>query len=473
MIHAAICGSVMILFITLIRILFLKRLPKQCFRLLWLLAALRLIIPFSYTLEVEVEREVVDTPHEVIVSTYDAVMVDVPTEQAAFDAMKVIRLVIPIGTLISGGFLTIAYIRMRRVAKDAEIIVDDTRGGVSIRAGDGASSPFSCGILPPIIFIPRRMLDFGGERLDCIIAHERQHIKSGDQLVKWLIAAAVCMNWYNPLVWLMWRLANRDIELACDEAVVRHGKNNADYALTLIEAEEARSTATVCSFGAPAMNERIECIMKSKKLTVCGFITAALILAAMSAFFVQVTAAQSDDKADDTTGQTAAPVIPDDTGVSDIKYKLYVNGEEFEGDVLVMPVPEDKVGTFTLSCPLIEYNAVTGHFGEYTTPIGTTYFNSGVNVAAEKGTAVYAAAPGTVTIVEYNYELGNYIMIDHENGCQTVYRHLDTTVAAVGDEVEVGEQIGTVGATGSVTGPNLGFAIIKDGAYVSPEGLFE
>lgn len=92
------------------------------------------------------------------------------------------------------------------------------------------------------------------------------------------------------------------------------------------------------------------------------------------------------------------------------------------------------------------------------------YAHSGIDIEAPKGTPVLAAADGTVRVSEYNHGggYGYYVIIDHEDGFSTLYAHLemqDTPLVGPGQEVEAGEQIGTVGVTGYSTGPHLHFEL--------------
>ena len=82
---------------------------------------------------------------------------------------------------------------------------------------DRISSPLTYGILHPVILLPRQNLSLPQETLDCILTHEYVHIRRFDCLLKLLLTAALCLHWLNPLVWVMYLLANRDIELCCDE----------------------------------------------------------------------------------------------------------------------------------------------------------------------------------------------------------------------------------------------------------------
>ncbi len=95
--------------------------------------------------------------------------------------------------------------------------------------------------------------------------------------------------------------------------------------------------------------------------------------------------------------------------------------------------------------------------------------HSGIDFAAEQGTAVTAAADGEVVAAGYDTECGNYIILRHSNGDLTYYAACEETTASVGDKVKRGEEIATVGSTGRSTGPHLHFAVSRNGQYVQPE----
>lgn len=470
MIKAWIVGSIMVLVVILLRCLFLKKLPKQCFRLLWILVAIRLIFPFFFTVDVNVDyvsdRDIKSTVISTNPSDVNVYSDDTEEPHMCFDIESAITFVYLLGMSVCAGSMVYAYIRMRRLAFGALPIHKEYAErwkNIDVRYAEGFDSPFSCGVIRPVIYLPEHMLFLEVKELDMIIAHENRHIKCRDQLVKWLVAAAVCVNWFNPLVWIMMQLANRDIELACDEAVVSEFGGRREYAMMLIKAMETRSSATICSFGAPVLNERIECIMKMKRITVCGFVCATLILGIMTAFFVQISAVKQEPDRIDGAGENLVEAVTD-RAVEGDEPAPYNGGGADEDDV---------VADYVLVCPLYSHDGITGRFGEQVTPFGKVYFNNGVNVAAEEGADVYAAAAGTVITAEYDSKQGNYVVIDHKNGCETVYRHLGQIYCKTGDEVDAKSLIGAVGQTGTVTGPNLGFALIKDGAYISPEELFE
>lgn len=159
---------------------------------------------------------------------------------------------------------------------------------IHIRQFDRISAPFTYGLFRPVILLPKGM-DWSDEKQSqYILTHEFIHIKRLDALWKWLLAAGLCIHWFNPLVWIMYVLANRDIELSCDEAVVRaFGTNQKSaYALMLVRMEERRSLQTLLcnNFSRNAIKERIDAIMKLKKASLTGITTAlALVIFAAAA----------------------------------------------------------------------------------------------------------------------------------------------------------------------------------------------
>ena len=93
-------------------------------------------------------------------------------------------------------------------------------------------------------------------------------------------------------------------------------------------------------------------------------------------------------------------------------------------------------------------------------------------IADERGTEVLAALSGTVEAVGFDPEAGNYVVLAHENGFRTSYQHLLESAAVVDETVSGGDRIGTLGATGMVTGPCLSFAVQAEGETVDPMDFY-
>ena len=107
------------------------------------------------------------------------------------------------------------------------------------------------------------------KQLQYVLSHEYVHIYRYDTVTKLIATLALCIHWFNPFVWVMYILFNRDIELACDESVIRQfgEKSKSAYSLMLINMEATKSgLLPFCnSFSKNAIEERITAIMKTKK----------------------------------------------------------------------------------------------------------------------------------------------------------------------------------------------------------------
>ncbi len=119
--------------------------------------------------------------------------------------------------------------------------------------------------------------------------------------------------------------------------------------------------------------------------------------------------------------------------------------------------------------PLASYTRISDDYGWRIHPIlNTQQFHNGVDFAAPKGTAIYAAYDGEVVAATYSATMGNYVMINHGDGLYTIYMHASALYCSKGDIVVRGETIAAVGTTGRSTGNHLHFSVRKDGQYVSP-----
>jgi len=119
--------------------------------------------------------------------------------------------------------------------------------------------------------------------------------------------------------------------------------------------------------------------------------------------------------------------------------------------------------------PLASYTRISDDYGDRIHPtLHVKQFHNGVDFAAPKGTAIYAAYDGKVVAAAYSSTMGNYVMIDHGDGLYTIYMHASALYVKGGDIVIRGETIAAVGSTGRSTGNHLHFSVRKNGTYQSP-----
>ena len=307
----SVAGGVLILFIVLIRALAIHRLPKTTFLALWMIAALRLLLPFSIPLTfnihigLDVFSDVVqELPSGNIASTlpgdsppsYD---IGTAVPSPATEHISTFEILWLVGVLLLAIYFSISYFRSMR--KFRMSIPDNTpyiqnwltahqiSRPLAVRSSDLISSPLTYGILHPVILLPKKLDRNDQVALKYVLTHEYVHIRRFDAITKILFAAVLCIHWFNPFVWVMYVLANRDMELSCDAWVIRMmgAKNRSSYALMLIKMEERRNgMSALCShFGKNAISERIEAIMKFKKTSIlaCAF-ALVLVVGATTAF---------------------------------------------------------------------------------------------------------------------------------------------------------------------------------------------
>ena len=329
----SVAGGVLILFIVVIRALAIHRLPKTTFLALWMIAALRLLLPFSIPLTfnihigLDVFSDVVqELPSGNIASTlpgdsppsYD---IGTAVPSPATEHISTFEILWLVGVLLLAIYFSISYFRSMR--KFRMSIPDNTpyiqnwltahqiSRPLAVRSSDLISSPLTYGILHPVILLPKKLDRNDQVALKYVLTHEYVHIRRFDAITKILFAAVLCIHWFNPFVWVMYVLANRDMELSCDAWVIRMmgAKNRSSYALMLIKMEERRNgMSALCShFGKNAITERIEAIMKFKKTSILACAFALVLVVGATTAFATSTGAWREFDLDDlnlTEGHT-------------------------------------------------------------------------------------------------------------------------------------------------------------------------
>ena len=326
LLHMSFAGAVMILAVTVIRALVIYRVPKKTFMVLWGITLARLLIPFSapsafsiYTFFGEKEPNISNVGDTAVTTLGPAIqegqMTTAPNYISHSEvAVPIWPIIWAIGALICAVVFSITYWKCYKEFQTSLPIDNDfTRNWLSshhikrsiqIRQSELVSAPLTFGILRPVILMPKTT-DWNDEKtLQYVLAHEFVHIRRFDTITKLILLIALCVHWFNPFVWVMYVLANRDIELSCDETVLHlFGENTkASYARTLIGMEEIKSGITpLCNnFSKNALEERMTAIMKTKKSTVLSIALAVLIVAGTATAFA-TSAKVEDDKANSTT----------------------------------------------------------------------------------------------------------------------------------------------------------------------------
>ena len=357
LVQMTLSGGVFVLFIVVVRALALHRLPKGTFLVLWEMAALRLLLPFTISLPFSLFAP---SKHLPVVGEYLAVggavipgtpAVGIPNgapAQAGTAPGAVLPMVWLAGTVLMAAYFTISYVRARRRFRTSTpddspairrwLVGQTLHRLLEVRQSALVSSPLTYGVLRPVILLPEGMERGDETALTYILTHEYIHIRRFDSVAKLAFATVLCVHWFNPLAWVMYVLANRDLELSCDELVMDTlgGRAKASYALTLINMEEARSRcfSPYNHFSKLAIEERIEAIMKYKKASILALaLTVALVVGATAAFATSVSSPPTEQQDRQLNAETMIDegtlmsyVNPDDGKT----YYSFDNGKTFE-----------------------------------------------------------------------------------------------------------------------------------------------
>lgn len=195
---------------------------------------------------------------------------------------------------------------------------------ITVRESDYIRSPLTYKLFRPVILIPKNMSDMlNEEQMTYIYTHELVHIRRFDAVIKFLCTAAVCIHWFNPLVWIMYLLLDRDMELACDETAIHilGSSSRSDYAMTLVRFAEFRaSSAVFSSFSKNALTERVTAVMKKSSSSPFAVTSAFVLFLAITLAFG--TSAALSKGADREAG--AAPeAVSEGNSFSDTAQNLF------------------------------------------------------------------------------------------------------------------------------------------------------
>lgn len=179
------------------------------------------------------------------------------------------------GMAVMAGYSAISYGKLRRK------LIGAVRVEGNLWVSDYIATPFVMGLFRPKIYLPSTLSE---KEREYILLHERYHIKRGDHLIKAVSFLALCVHWFNPLVWVAFVLSGKDMEMSCDEAVIRAAGEDirADYSASLLSLATGRRiiAGTPLAFGEGNAKGRIRNLLHWKKPAV-WVVVAAVVLSAV------------------------------------------------------------------------------------------------------------------------------------------------------------------------------------------------
>ena len=299
-INMSISASWLVLAVLLLRFV-LKKAPKWVNVLLWGIVAVRLAFPFSIesalslipsaeTIPPNIGMNTTPTINSGINAINNAVNPIISQSNTPMAGASVNPLQITIGIfeyiwifgmIALALYTAISYWRLHRKVDTAVRYKDN------IFQSENVKSPFVLGIIKPRIYLPFNM---NGQDLEHVVAHEQAHIHRKDHWWKPFGFLLLTIHWFNPLVWLAYVLLCRDIELACDERVIKElgNEQRADYTQALVACSVNRRMIAACplAFGEVGVKDRVKSVMNYKKPAFWGVVLAVIVCVFVAVCFL-------------------------------------------------------------------------------------------------------------------------------------------------------------------------------------------
>ena len=496
--NMSITGAYIAAAIIILRIA-MKKLPKKYSYLLWAILGIRLLCPFSFSSAVSIfnvlvpEKPAITSgqmefiPNDIEYAAEPRITVSVPPVNNAINeqlppaqpsvsanpmqiAMAVGAYIWAFGTLAMAVYTAVSYTSVRKKVRNAKL------SDGNVYTCESIETPFVFGLIKPRIYLPENI---SAEDRPYIIAHEQTHIDRKDYIVKLIAMTALCIHWFNPMVWLSYRLMTKDMELSCDEKAL--GSFDSDVkkayanALLNISLKQNRlSLGGVLSFGESNIKSRIKGVLGAKKPKVIAIVSAVIAVVA-AAVCLLTNAVKKDDAFEPIPN---GPYVTEKFTQPTDAARAYLNGKSVpDDDIFTLTVQQDsffhEAWKYTLPPLSEQYNvnendSIVEVFAEYR--LDGIFVQSYIIAAAnENGFRIvdevnYSPRQFTATISEVGgneqitgYEWQEYVIIPNENSGifkanepAVVYSRslIGNNLANVGDSVTVeygGEPVSDIG----------------------------
>jgi beta-lactamase regulating signal transducer with metallopeptidase domain len=319
---------------------------------------------------------------------------------------------------------------------------------IFIYVSDKYLSPYTIGMIQPKIFIPQAVIDSNDwVMLKAIIGHELAHIKRYDALWTQLQFLIQVLFFFYPLVWYVGKQLNQAREGLCDLMVLKQKQiSPKQYAQSLIQILQFNTFGSFSCPYAPALRGN----KQSLKLRINQILENKIMNKKQTLFFILFII---------LFGFVSLPMasILDDNNSKNNK-SIYPK-KNTEGNDFTLPIKEGRISS---------------GFGKRMHPIKKVIMHhNGIDIAAPKGTEVYAVADGVVDFAEFKDNWGNKIVLIHENNFSSIYGQLSEILIKKGIHAKAGQLIGRVGNSGFSTAPHLHFEIRENNEPLNPEELID
>ncbi|WP_019028637.1 M23/M56 family metallopeptidase [Colwellia piezophila] len=424
----------------------------------WLITTLLPLLPISFNYSTGIIPESLksafsDSQQNLMLHS-NSVVTRIESSGALQNFIFLVMLILVLGTCVSLFRFSLGVVKVNKLLSQAsnktdlkvfsprqQQIIANKR--VRILVTDCSVSPFVFGFFRVSLVLPQSVFTMPAAQQALLIDHELMHIKRQDPKAVILFRFCSSLFWFNPFVSFMEQRFLQTMELNCDSAVISaNPASKLNYARALIASlklnKSTFDSGVTSYFSGPGFNKqdfenRIKLAMSghaNKRLTWRARVALVLLSSAIGCFAMAAKPFLSLQGFDQFTGDGIVPVL---------------SGRISSG--------YDDISDFRGNRP-----------------------HQGIDIAAPIGTNVVASFSGWVIIADditLHQNYGKVVLIEHEGQTQSLYAHLNTFSVESGQYISAGEKIGTVGATGRVTGPHLHFEVLESGKHANPENYLD
>ena len=316
-------GSVLIILASVLRLLFRDRVHRGIFPALWTLISLRMLVPYFHSITLSARETVPNLLQKA--DTLRATAANTVSEAAdKSSALSSLLLIVWLaGAVFFLLFLIVTHLRSCTRYHFSVPLPNDVCkiDGMRVRMLDGLDGPLTYGIFRPTVLLPATFDWSNTTALHHILTHEKIHIRHLDLPRKTIMLLVVAVHWFNPLVWLMFRLASQDMEIRCDALTVRLlGKNSQkEYARTLVDMEQHRFDLLQTGFSFNRTLTRLKALSKGKasagcSIVISAFLSLVFVLCCLSPSFAAVASPPQETVAP-VVSAAEEPVAESETGI--------------------------------------------------------------------------------------------------------------------------------------------------------------
>lgn len=455
-------SSLIIVAVLIIRNLLSHKLSARAFKAIWLCLAIRLILPFDFSIEnapISVPLpsqiymqasipQISAVPDEGNVKPNNYANTHLPNASVSLSALRFkatlpfIWLTGAVMFLLSSLFAYLLFVnRLRNSRQAASEDFKQICGKLKVYYSNTITSPLLCGYFRPAIYLPYKKYTL--QEQSGIMQHEMTHYKQGDLWFQLLLLCAASLSWFNPLVHIMRRMAICDIEMTVDEKMLKNAdmQKRIKYGQMLFTEISSKESLLMAQYNSgKGTKQRFKSILSTSAKRRGGILLSFVVALCLSVSFMVSCAPKPASQGFQGSTSTSTAITPppasapqSDAGSS--------QSDEASASLTASGV----------SLPLADNLNVSGvHLNSEN--------NIEYNIAAPNGAPILAVLDGKVEEASGTWVLGNYIKINHGGGFYTIYSHCSELKAEKGQTINAGEVIATVGTTGQSTGNHLGFS---------------